>query len=307
MGGLNRVAVVGATGCVGRQVCAALTRRDHDVLAIARRPAPHLADRAFAAVDVAAVDARTLAKTFEAERVEAVVNTSGGWGTTEEEMDYAHVRLVERLVEALALMDRPARLVHMGTIHEYGPAEWGTLIGESIEPRPVTPYARTKFAGSEAVLRAMSAGRIEGIVLRAANICGPHPAGGSFPGFLLRRLREIAAEGGALELSIAAAKRDFFDVRDAAEAAALAVRATTAEPVVNIGSGEAVDMREFVTLFVAAAGFPADVLKVDGGQVESKGGDWTRTDIRLAGAALGWTPATGLGESLRDMWEASDE
>ncbi|MGH3939764.1 MAG: NAD-dependent epimerase/dehydratase family protein [Pseudonocardiaceae bacterium] len=307
MVGLSRVAVVGATGCVGRQVCAALSRQGHGVRAIARNPAPHLSHHRFLAADITATDARTLAEVLTAERVDAVVNAAGGWGHTEEEMVYSHVRLVERLVEALTLMKRTPRLVHLGSIHEYGPVAWGTLIDESIETKPLTPYARTKLAGSEVVLRAVREGTVDGIVLRAANMYGPHPPAESFPAALLRRLRKVAATDGVLELSIADAKRDFIDVRDVADAVVRAVRVTKPEPVINVGRGEAMDMRELVALFVTTAGFPLEVMKVQDGPVSSKGGDWTRTEIRLARRVLGWSPTISPRESLRGMWEAADE
>lgn len=61
-------------------------------------------------------------------------------------------------------------------------------------------------------------------------------------------------------------------------------------------------MREIVALVVAASGFPPDAVHERSAEVQSKGGNWTRADIALAGELLGWRPRTGLRESLRDMW-----
>ncbi len=296
----SRVAVLGATGCVGRQVCAALSRDGHEVVAVARNHAPHVAAHPFLSMDVAATPAEKIADVFETYGVGAVVNATGGWARDEEGMAYAHVHLVERLLEALPLMgsssSRP-RLVHVGSIHEYGPVAAGVLIDESVDPRPATPYARTKLAGSQAVL---AAEEVDGIVLRAVNVCGPYTTEASFLGMVAARLRGTTAAGG-LELSIADARRDYLDVRDLAEAVVRALSAP-AGGAVNIGRGVATDMRELVALLVAAAGFPPEVLREQDERVESKGGDWTRADISLAGRLLGWRPRISLPDSIRDMW-----
>ncbi|ASR39075.1 NAD-dependent epimerase [Prauserella marina] len=301
---MNRVAVLGATGCVGRQVCAAFTRNGDHVLAVAREYADHVAAYDFRSIDLGAEPPERIAGTFADERVDVVVNATGGWGTTEHEMRYAHVQLVERLVEAMALVPSRPRLVHVGTIHEYGPVIDGTLIDENTEPAPETLYARTKLAGSEAVLRAARADQVNGVVLRSVNMCGPHPPGPSFLGFLRSRLREAATDRSTVELTIAPAKRDYVDVRDVAEAVALAARAPVAGQVINIGSAEATEMRDLVTRFVTAAGFPPDRVRFLDNPVLSKGGDWTRADIRLAGKLLNWHPRISLPDSLRATWES---
>jgi nucleoside-diphosphate-sugar epimerase len=301
---MRRFAVMGATGCVGRQVCAALTCRGDHVLAVARRPGDHVLASEFRSVDLGATLPGRIAEMLVDSRVDVVVNATGGWGTTEEEMVYSHVRLVERLIEAVALVPSRPRLVHVGTIHEYGPVAEGTLIGEDIEPSPETPYARTKLTGSEAVLRAARANRVDGVVLRAVNMCGPHPAAASFPGFLLNRLRDAEADGTVVELTVADAERDYVDVRDAAEAVLLAASAPVAGRVINIGRGQAVAMRDLVTQFVSVTGFPPDRVRLLARPVSSKGGDWTRADIRLAGALLNWRPRISLRDSLRAMWGA---
>ncbi|MEE3921323.1 NAD-dependent epimerase/dehydratase family protein [Micromonospora sp. BRA006-A] len=52
---MSRVAVMGASGCVGRQVCAAFAHAGHPVVAVSRRPASHLAAYRFRSLDLASV------------------------------------------------------------------------------------------------------------------------------------------------------------------------------------------------------------------------------------------------------------
>ncbi|WP_037671827.1 NAD(P)-dependent oxidoreductase [Streptomyces griseus] len=298
------VAVLGATGCVGRHVSAAFARAGHSVLGVARHPAPHVREADFVPLDVAGAQVREIAQLFDTRRVEVVVNATGGWDTTEEAMVYSHVRLVDRLLEAVRLMDRPPRIVQVGSVHEYGAVPPGQDIDEAVVPRPETPYARTKLAGSEAILRADREGRVEGVVLRAVNVCGPHTTEASFLGMVLARLRDTDPSTG-ITLAVADARRDYIDVRDLADAVVLAAGAPVAGQVINIGRGQAVGIRELVDLLAEASGFPPEALTLKEAPVQSKGAGWTRADIRLAGQLLGWRPHITLRDSMRAMWEAA--
>lgn len=311
--GVPRVAVLGGTGWVGRHVCETLARRGHGVLAVARNPVPHLRGLDFVAVDLAAAPTGTVADLLATHRVDVVVNATDaanatdGWSRTDEELHRANVLLVRRLLAAMASVPRRPRLVHLGTIFEYGPVPRGELVHESVPPRPAGSYARTKLAGSAAVLGACRTGSISGVVLRLVNVCGPHPSPASFPGKLLATVRRAVAEGGDVELSIARARRDFVDVRDVAEACAAAVGSTVTARAVNIGSGTAVGPRDLVESLLTAAGLPSTALRIRDEVVPSLGPDWVRADVRLAAALLGWRPRTSLAESLQAMWDVADE
>ncbi|MFD9904224.1 NAD-dependent epimerase/dehydratase family protein [Streptomyces sp. NPDC059063] len=298
------VAVLGATGCVGSLVASAFEETGYRVLAIARNRPPATAGRLFVERDLSATSGAEIAEILATAGARLLVNATGGWLATTAENQRAHVDLVQRLLDAAALLPAPPRFVQIGSIHEYGPVPHGTVIDEWYEPRPNSPYGRSKLAGSNAVLRATRAGHVEGVVLRAVNVFGPGVAADSFLGSVVRGLRDLPA-GGRLRLKVSAAARDYVDVRDLADAV---VRAAEASPslvgrIVNIGRGEALDMRRMLELLVVEAGHDADVLDLTGGPVRSNGGDWTQADIRLAHHLLGWAPRTSVRRSLRDMWE----
>ncbi|GAA2915013.1 hypothetical protein GCM10010517_81300 [Streptosporangium fragile] len=301
--------MLGGTGWVGRHVCAALAERGHDPLVVARNHVPHVSGYDFRPLDLVAAGAGTIAEMLRAEDVGIVINatdganTTDGWDRTEAELRRVNVDSVHRLLAAMAELPWRSRIVHIGTIHEYGPVGAGIPIGESVTPRPVNAYARTKFAGSAAALEAARDGVVDGLVLRLANVCGPYPSPASFPGKLLQMFRD-AAGGAEVVLSIADARRDFVDVRDVADAVLRAVRAPVTGRAVNIGSGTVVDIRDLVAQLAEVAGLPPGAIKETGGPVPSLGGDWIQADIRLAERLLGWRPRTGLAESLRAMWEA---
>jgi nucleoside-diphosphate-sugar epimerase len=295
-----RVAVLGGTGWVGRYACAAFARHGYGVVAVARHPAPRSAHR-FVRCDLAAASTGTIATMLRSERVDVVVNatdstnTTDGWDRTEAEHREINVDLVGRLLAAAGTLPWRVRVVHLGTIHEYGPVAPGTAITERHPPRPANAYARSKLAGSQAVLGART---VDGIVLRLVNLCGPHPSPDSFPGKLVRSLR-----AGETSVTVAGARRDFVDVRDVVDAVLRASTAAAPGQVVNIGSGAPVEIRELVRMFLAEAG-ACDVEILDR-PVPSMGCSWIKADITLAGRLLGWRPRITLRQSLRDMWQSA--
>lgn len=308
-----RVAVLGGTGWLGRHVCACLADRGHDVVVVARRPAPHTAAFRFAAMDLAAASAAEIGSLLRAERIGVVVNATDaanatdGWERTEAELAATNQALVNRMLEGISSLPWRSRLVHIGTMLEYGDVPAGRVIGEDTEPSPATPYTRTKLAGSEAVLAAARAGVVDGLVLRSANITGPFPSPASFPGKLLALLRSSAATGLPLKVTVTGSTRDYVDVRDVAEAVARAAEAACTGRAVNIGSGEAVDAPTLVRTLVAVAGFPQDRLQLDHRDLDSLGGAWMRADIGLAADLLGWAPRICLRDSLLAMWRTPKE
>src|SRR5262245_28608224 len=105
------VAVLGATGTIGRAVAKAFAGSGYDVRAIARHRASHVDGYDFVPLDVAA---DPLEGVFDG--ADAVVNAAGGcWDLTEAQMAYQHIRLVERVLGALS--GKLTRLVHIGSIH----------------------------------------------------------------------------------------------------------------------------------------------------------------------------------------------
>jgi nucleoside-diphosphate-sugar epimerase len=95
--------------------------------------------------------------------------------------------------------------------------------------------------------------------------------------------------------------RDFVDVRDVAEAVAVAARLRTPVPVVlNVGGGRATPLRELADLAVALSGGTV-AERADGPRSEIV---WQQANLTSIGAALGWSPTIELSRSVRDMWES---
>nr|WP_083466610.1 NAD(P)-dependent oxidoreductase [Kibdelosporangium sp. MJ126-NF4] len=270
-----RVVVLGGTGWIGRHVCAAFD----DAVAVARTTPRSL--------DLNSASVADIARVLRCERAEVVVNAtdSPSWDRGVAEHRTINVSAVRRILDATALLPWPARVVHLGTIHEYSPVQVGVPIDESHPTCPVDAYAVSKLDGSSMVLQA------GGVVLRLANVCGPYPAPNTLPGRLLR--------GEAL--TVTDAVRDFVDVRDVARAVVASAEIAPPGSVFNVGSGTAVAVADLVRMFLEVSG---QRLVTRSGRVGSAGGPWIQADITLARRMLGWAPSVGLRESLRDMWLA---
>ncbi|MBZ3911167.1 NAD-dependent epimerase/dehydratase family protein [Streptomyces acidiscabies] len=294
--------VLGGTGYVGRHVCAVLAGLGQEVLAVGRDPAKALPGLPFAALD--RDDA--LDRLLTAVRPRTVVNCAGGvWEVSDEEMLGSNVSLVERLLAALARLERPPRLVHLGSAHEYGAVPYGTRTSESLTPSPLTAYGRAKLRSTRMVRAAFEAGVLDGAVLRLSNVLGPGAPPSSLLGAVVRSLRRARASGGTALLPLAApyAYRDFVDARDVASAIAAAAAGRPAARVLNIGGGTPVPVRRVMERLIAISGTPAEIVERTGGPQTRDNGDWQQLDITVAQEALGWAPRYALTDSLAWSWE----
>lgn len=303
------VVVLGGTGWLGRHVCAAFLRQGHHVVAVARG-APHAhVQSEFVALDLTTAAQRHLRSLVRSADIVVnatdALNATDGWRRNPLALRQANVTTVERLVDTMAEQAPGARLIHIGTVLEYGPIPHGTVVTEDHPPRPADDYAQSRLAGTRMVLAATHRGDVDGVALRLVNLCGPDPSPASFPGKLLRALRRAKDSHTPAEVPIAPAQRDFVDVRDAADAALRASWAPVTGVVVNVGSGVAVEMRTFVDALRRAAALPETALRAQQGHIASFGGDWIRADIRRAERLLGWQPRIGLSQSLTDMWNVA--
>jgi len=304
-----RILVAGGGGFVGAAVCAGLLEHGHEVVAVSRRPPDRDGIRPLA-MDLAAAEPADIRAMIDRLRPDAVVNAAGAvWECGETEMRRLNARLVRRLLAGIGGATRAApRLVQLGSVHEYGAQPAGGVLVESAEAAPVTPYGRTKLAGTEAVLAADRAGTVAGVVLRITNVLGPGAPRASLAGRVAAELARAAATGASarLELSPLQAHRDFVDSRDVAEAVRLALAAPVRGRVLNVGSGRPEPVRAVVRLLLRVSGVPATVRETAAEEAtRSFRLDWQQADIGLARRLLGWSPNRSLEDSVRDLWESA--
>jgi dTDP-6-deoxy-L-talose 4-dehydrogenase [NAD(P)+] len=280
-------------------VCGYLRQQGWDVLAFARRPGPGIVAR-----DLVNDDVDGLTELLDAHQPVVVVNAAGAvWGCTAQEMDDLNVVLVRRLLAAIERMREPARLIQLGSVHEYGMQPEGAILAETTVPNPNTPYGTTKLRGTEAVLAAP----VEAVVLRVTNVLGAGAPPVSLPGLVAAELARASLAGGPAELKLSPlrAHRDFVDARDVADAVLRAVDADVAGEVINVGRGDPVPVRAIVDLLIELSGVPTTV--VESGEQDTTRSlalDWQQADVRKAGRLLDWQPRYPVRDSLAALWDS---
>jgi NDP-hexose 4-ketoreductase len=294
---MTRVLLFGATGFIGRHVLPVLSA-DPRISAVSCAGR----DR----VDLFNGGQEELTAFLSEESPDAVVNCTGRLTGTGPELVAANTLATAKLVEAIAAARPGARFVRLGSAGEYGPVPHGRSVTEDHPPAPVSEYGISHLAGTQLVVAASAAGRVDGIVLRVFN-----PIGGGLHGDnLLGRCARLFVEARAnrartVTLGSLSAYRDFVDVRDVATAVlAAAVTPQLPARVCNVASGRAVTSRETVRLLAEAAGFTGEILERGIGPARSSAVGWMRGDIERARSVLGWSPAHELADSVRSIWAA---
>ncbi|MFF2195685.1 NAD-dependent epimerase/dehydratase family protein [Streptomyces sp. NPDC058157] len=293
-----RILVLGRTGYLGAHVADRLRALPGArVLDGGRSPGADFG------IDLAADRPQRLAAVLTAAAPDAVVNCAGATGGDALTLAEANARGPAALCVALRKAAPEVRLVHLGSAAEYGPGTPGTRVTESAATHPVGPYGATKLAGTLAV----TSSGLDGVVLRIGNPVGPGAPTVGLPGRIAALLREAGPDPEAvLRLGDLSAHRDFVDVRDVADAVALAVTAPgPLPPVLNIGAGRAVPVRDLVRGLAERAGFRGRIEEEAAGSARSAQVSWQCSDVTAAAEALGWRPVHGLGDSLAALWAAT--
>ncbi|MFI1018969.1 NAD-dependent epimerase/dehydratase family protein [Streptomyces sp. NPDC020965] len=295
--------VLGASGFIGRNVCATLSAEGWSVAAVVRRAADLPAGVRTIRLDAGRADTETLTAMLTAERPALVVNAAGTpWAVTDEQLTEGNVALVARLVDAVATLPDPVRLVHIGSAYEYGNHPGEERLAETLECRPVGRYAQSKLAGTTLIGEAVTAGRIDAVVLRISLCVGPYASSQSLLGGLAHQL---AAGPPVLELPPIDGERDIVDVRDVSDAVLCAVRADKLPPVINIGAGAGVRLTDGVDTLMRIAGSTATIVRGPVPAVRRDRGVGAQPlDIELARKELGWSPVHTLSDSLIALWDS---
>jgi GDP-4-dehydro-6-deoxy-D-mannose reductase len=196
------------------------------------------------------------------------------------------------------------RLVVASSADVYGAPD-AELVDESAPLRPANVYAATKVA-SEALVTEFGDRRTAATtVLRPANQNGPRQHPGLAASAFAKQIAE--AEAGLAEPvvrhGVLDARRDFLDVRDMAEAYALAADLTDrGVAVYNVGSGTAISVGEILEALIALARVPLRA-ELDPERVRSGTPSAFALDASRFRRRTGWAPRIDLRTSLRDTLE----
>ncbi|HEY4000210.1 MAG TPA: GDP-mannose 4,6-dehydratase [Candidatus Xenobia bacterium] len=188
---------------------------------------------------------------------------------------------------------RASRFVYMSTSEVYG-YQTSVPFVESMTPKPISPYAITKYAGELYCLMHQRMGA-DVVVLRPFNAYGPYQSMKAvIPELIIKCLR-----GEPVETTLGEQTREFNYVEDLVEGLLLAAQHDgRLEGVVNLAAGEEISIRTLVETIARLTETTSDVRI---GAIPYRPTEIWRmyADASRARSLLGWKPKVPFEMGLR--------
>jgi UDP-glucose 4-epimerase len=165
---------------------------------------------------------------------------------------------------------------------------------ESATPRPLSPYGAAKLAAEAYLGMFQRTMHISTIALRYSNVYGPFQDGTGEAGVVAITATRLIAGLPPEIRGDGQQTRDFVFVEDVADAN-LRAMSSTAQGVLNIGTGIATSVRRVADELMKAAGHHGEMQFVPAREGEVR---HTALDTRRAAARLGWRASTDLRNGL---------
>lgn len=200
----------------------------------------------------------------------------------------------------LAATSGVKKIVFSSSLYAYGQMHAPAMV-ETDLPQPWTVYGISKLTG-EHLLRHIK--RVHGTpytVLRYFFVYGPRQfAGLGYKSVIVKNFERIARGGAPIIFGDGEQSLDYTHVEDVVRASVLAMVRELPGDLYNVGSGEAISVKELT----------ARMLSISGAALEPQTGpaDWTAGTCRVADVArlqrdLGYQPTITLDEGLRSTYQ----
>jgi nucleoside-diphosphate-sugar epimerase len=276
--------VTGASGFLGRAVCAELRARDHQVTALVRRAGSEPAGTSPAGGDLS--DAAVLQRHVEAAAPDCVIHLAAEIATQRDESKISEVNVegTRRLLSACAAAGAP-RFLFTSTVVT-GDAG-GALLEESSTLPVQTAYGRSKQQGEQLVRDS----GLPSVIIRPSHVYGP---GGWYVEEIVRRLKSRT------RLAVIGSGQNWWDVvrvEDVATACVDAAERAPADSLYHVVDDEPIRYFDFVALTAKALGVgsprhipPWLARRVTGPDPVSAVVRSARSSNALIKRELGWMP-----------------
>jgi NDP-hexose 4-ketoreductase len=301
--------ILGASGFLGSQVHEAILRSDTPtaIVAVSRNPPriPLPTNSSWVPLDLTRASVEELIVLIQASRPDAIVNAAGRTSGTSEQLWEINTTFVDNLIQALRVTG-PTPLVHLGSAAEYGLQPEGIPISEDARPDPVSNYGRSKLAATRKLNAATDEGDICATVLRVFNPIGLRAPSDSLARraidqlILAQRHRRRSISLGPLNSS-----RDFVAASDVANVILRSTKLADQDPVINVGSGQALSCRTLVQMLAECAGFSGDIIEAGDGSERSNEVRWQEADISRLARNMSWVPNTPISKVVEELWATS--
>lgn len=196
-----------------------------------------------------------------------------------------------------------ARVVVVGTNEEYGKITEADLpIGEQTPLRPANPYGVSKAAQSLLSLQYHLSHGLDIIRVRPFTHIGPRQNERFVTAAFARQIARIerGLQPPIVQVGNLSARRDFTDVRDMVRAYALTAQHGEAGAVYNIGSGQAVMVRELLDILLDESTAQVEV-HLNPELMRPIDIPLVVCDTTQICQRTGWAPTISLRQTLRDI------
>ena len=220
------------------------------------------------------------------------------WSTLEN-----NIRLQLNLLEAVARLRLPARVLVVGSAEEYGQIRPEDLpISETAPMRPATPYAVSKIAQDYLGLQYHLSHKVQAIRARPFNHIGARQSLGFVAADFAFQIAQIEAGKQAPEVRVGNldAERDFSDVRDIVRGYYLALTQGQPGEAYNLGSEVAHPVRFLLDTLIGLADHKVSVVQ-EARRVRSDSVPRLVADCGKLRACTGWHTTIPLEQSLADV------
>ncbi len=185
------------------------------------------------------------------------------------------------------------RVVYSASSSAYGPQDRLPL-SEDMRPKPLNPYALSKYIGEELCREFTDLYGIDTISLRYFNVYGPRTDPNGEYATVISKFLRMRAEGSPLTIvGDGKQTRDFTHVSDIVEANILASEIERgAGEVINTGAGDNHSVQEVADII----GGKCVYIPARPGEVQD-----TLADISKAKRMLGWEPKVNLKDGITQL------
>ena len=297
-----RALVTGASGFVGRHLCAHLATLDDDVVGTDRTP-----HDGSVSLDILDPEGATAVLT---DVKPDVVYHLAGWadvgGSWKAPVDAFRANAEGSLNVLSAAVDAGVeRVLAVSSADVYGKVEPAELpLTEDSPLRPASPYAASKVAADYLGLQAWLGRGLPVLRVRAFNHLGPGQTDKFVAPAIASRIAraERAGDTAALPIGDLSARRDFTDVRDVVRAYRLLMERGEPGEVYNVCSGTDLAVQDLADQLLAQARIPLR-FETDPELLRPVEVPVLRGSHDRLTAATGWEPEIPMAQTLTDLLE----